>query len=94
MLAESVPGLNKDKIVETMDELMELVALEEVKIQFLNILTQIEICAQQQADIKEQRFHAVFQGNPGTGKYNLPLIQTDVDVEASSLLTSCYIFFR
>jgi len=50
---------------------MELVALEKVKEQFLDVLSQVEISALQQADMKKQRFHAVFQGNPGTGKSNL-----------------------
>ena len=65
-----------------MDELMDLVALEDVKKTFLEILSQVEICALQGADLKKQRFHAIFQGNPGTGKSNLCRIETDKNVEA------------
>jgi len=50
------------------DELMELVGLEEIKEQFLAILAKVEVCKSQEIELDEERFNAVFQGNPGTGK--------------------------
>ena len=55
---------------QEIESLMKLVALEEVKERFLDIKSKIEICRQQKASVKKDRFNAVFQGNPGTGMYN------------------------
>lgn len=48
-------------------QLMELVGLEEVKAQVLAIRDRIQICQRQRINLKKERFHIVFQGNPGTG---------------------------
>ena len=56
--------------VGVIDELMKLVALEKVKEQFLAIKSKVEICHKQKASFRGERFHAVFQGNPGTGMRN------------------------
>lgn len=53
---------------KAIDELMELVGLEQVKEKVLNISAKVEICKLQETDLKSERFHTVFQGNPGTGK--------------------------
>lgn len=49
------------------DELMELVGLEQVKEQVLAISAKVNICRRQGIDLENERFHIVFQGNPGTG---------------------------
>lgn len=53
---------------EAIDKLMRLVGLEEVKEQALAISAKVEICKLQETDLKDERFHIVFQGNPGTGE--------------------------
>lgn len=53
------------------DELMEMVGLEEVKRQFIAIKVKVETCKRQGADLKNERFNIIFQGNPGTGKHPL-----------------------
>lgn len=53
---------------EAIDKLMRLVGLEEVKEQVLAISAKVEICKLQGTDLKDERFHIVFQGNPGTGE--------------------------
>ncbi|KAL7904629.1 P-loop containing nucleoside triphosphate hydrolase protein [Trichoderma velutinum] len=55
----------KEKILS---EVRGLVGLQEVKEQFDNIESCIRICHLQQTNPRAERWHAVFQGNPGTGK--------------------------
>ncbi|KAJ4862574.1 ATPase family associated with various cellular activities (AAA) domain-containing protein [Trichoderma breve] len=55
----------KEKILS---EVRGLVGLKEVKEQFDNIESCIRICHLQQTNPRAERWHAVFQGNPGTGK--------------------------
>lgn len=50
------------------DKLMGYVGLEEVKRQFLDIKSKVDICQQQGRNLNKERFNVVFQGNPGTGK--------------------------
>ncbi|KAK3356293.1 P-loop containing nucleoside triphosphate hydrolase protein [Lasiosphaeria hispida] len=54
--------------VEAVDQVMALVGLEEVKEQVLAILKYVDVAKNQDVDVQKQRFHIVFQGNPGTGK--------------------------
>ncbi|KAK4163266.1 cbxX protein [Cladorrhinum sp. PSN259] len=56
------------EVNDAIDELMGYVGLEEVKQQFLDIKSQVDICNDQGRDLKKARFNIVFQGNPGTGK--------------------------
>ncbi|KAL7968450.1 P-loop containing nucleoside triphosphate hydrolase protein [Trichoderma sp. SZMC 28014] len=49
-------------------ELNKLVGLKEVKEQFENIESCVRICSLQGTNPRTERWHAVFQGNPGTGK--------------------------
>jgi hypothetical protein len=49
-------------------ELNKLVGLKEVKEQFDNIEGCVRICSLQGTNPRTERWHAVFQGNPGTGK--------------------------
>ncbi|KAM0265171.1 hypothetical protein ACHAQJ_000324 [Trichoderma viride] len=56
-----------------LDELMQFQGLEEVKRQFLDIKSKVDICKEQDPEgemdiLKLERFSVVFQGNPGTGK--------------------------
>lgn len=55
---------------DVIDELMRLEGLEDVKNQFLDIKSKVDLCNEQGRDLKHERFHIVFQGNPGTGKYS------------------------
>lgn len=50
------------------DELMRYEGLEEVKQQFLDIKSKVDVCKNQRRDLKQERFNIIFQGNPGTGK--------------------------
>lgn len=49
-------------------ELSKLVGLKEVKEQFDNIEGCVRICSLQGTNPRTERWHAVFQGNPGTGQ--------------------------
>ncbi|KAK3983876.1 cbxX protein [Cladorrhinum sp. PSN332] len=53
---------------DVMDELMGYVGLEDVKKQFLDIKSKVDICKEQGRKLNKERFNVVFQGNPGTGK--------------------------
>ncbi|UKZ75701.1 hypothetical protein TrVFT333_003393 [Trichoderma virens FT-333] len=55
----------KEKILA---EVKGLVGLKEVKEQFAKIESCIRICSLQGTNPRTERWHAVFQGNPGTGK--------------------------
>ncbi|KAI0451342.1 P-loop containing nucleoside triphosphate hydrolase protein [Xylaria acuta] len=52
----------------TIDDLMALTGLEEVKGKFLDIKAKIETVARQGIDMKKERMGMVMLGNPGTGK--------------------------
>ncbi|KAJ3578234.1 hypothetical protein NPX13_g2332 [Xylaria arbuscula] len=57
-----------DEENEFIDELMTYEGLEEVKRQFLNIKSMIEVSKQSGHRLSSGRFNIVLQGNPGTGK--------------------------
>ena len=50
------------------DSLMDLIGLEEVKLQILQIKAKIEVSIRQNADISKDRLNISFLGNPGTGE--------------------------
>ena len=50
------------------DSLMDLIGLEEVKLQILKIKAKIEVSIRQNADISKDRLNVSFLGNPGTGR--------------------------
>ncbi|KKZ62783.1 hypothetical protein EMCG_02894 [[Emmonsia] crescens] len=63
----------RQKLVEnakndSLDELMNMTGLEDVKSQFLMLKSKIEIVERQGTDLKHERFGIVLLGNPGTGK--------------------------
>lgn len=53
---------------DTIDAIMEMTGLEEVKAQILKFLSKIETSTRQNVSLKRERFNVVFLGNPGTGK--------------------------
>ncbi|KAL4256309.1 CbxX/CfxQ family protein [Pleurotus pulmonarius] len=61
---KSLEGAANDAI----DTLMEMTGLEEVKSQLLRIKDKVDLARRQNTSLKNERFHAVLQGNPGTGK--------------------------
>ncbi|KAJ7035057.1 AAA domain-containing protein [Mycena alexandri] len=50
------------------DEMMAMIGLEDVKAQVLKIKHKIDVVKRQNAQLNDERFNIVFQGNPGTGK--------------------------
>lgn len=52
---------------DSIDSLMRMTGLEEVKTQFLKIKARIETAQRQGTDMKDERFGIVLLGNPGTG---------------------------
>ena len=51
----------------SIDAIMDMTGLEEVKKKVLNIKTKIDASKRQNASLKQERFNAVLLGNPGTG---------------------------
>lgn len=52
---------------DAIDSMMDMVGLEEVKLQILKIKAKIDVSVRQNSDIKEDRLNVAFLGNPGTG---------------------------
>ena len=52
----------------SIDAIMDMTGLEEVKKKVLDIKTKIDVSTRQNASLKNERFNAVFLGNPGTGR--------------------------
>ena len=50
------------------ESLMDMIGLEEVKLQILQVKAKIEVSKRQNADIRRDRLNVSFLGNPGTGK--------------------------
>ena len=53
---------------DAIDSLMDMIGLEEVKLQILQIKAKIEVSLRQNADMSSDRLNISFLGNPGTGK--------------------------
>ncbi|KAK5125339.1 hypothetical protein LTR85_000448 [Meristemomyces frigidus] len=53
---------------ESLDTLMDMIGLENVKDQFLEINSRVDMAVRQNADVTKERFGAALLGNPGTGK--------------------------
>ena len=53
---------------DAIDSLMDMIGLEEVKLQILQIKAKIEVSLRQNADMSSDRLNVSFLGNPGTGK--------------------------
>ena len=51
----------------SIDAIMDMTGLEEVKRKVLNIKKKIDVGIRQNASLKQERFNAVLLGNPGTG---------------------------
>ena len=52
----------------SIDAIMDMTGLEEVKKKVLNVKTKIDLSIRQNASLKQDRFNAVLLGNPGTGR--------------------------
>ncbi|KDQ11900.1 hypothetical protein BOTBODRAFT_189574 [Botryobasidium botryosum FD-172 SS1] len=61
---KTVDGESNDAI----DAIMELVGLEEVKVQVLRVKSRIDVTKRQNTSLKHERFNTLLLGNPGTGK--------------------------
>ncbi|KAJ7126993.1 P-loop containing nucleoside triphosphate hydrolase protein [Mycena epipterygia] len=59
-----VEGASNDAI----DSIMSMIGLEDVKSQVLKIKHKIDVVKRQNAQLNDERFNIVLQGNPGTGK--------------------------
>lgn len=73
MTSPSKTEWNRRKLTEGaknqhVDELMNMPGLEAVKEQFLSIMTRVDTCRRQCANLRSERFGSVLLGNPGTGK--------------------------
>jgi hypothetical protein len=60
---KDIEGASNDSI----DCIMEMIGLEEVKAQVLRIQSKIDVTRRQNASFKDERFNIVLLGNPGTG---------------------------
>ena len=63
----------RQKIMEgasnpSIDAIMDMTGLEEVKRKVLNIKIKVDLSIRQNASLKQERFNAVLLGNPGTGE--------------------------
>lgn len=59
---------------DDIDSLMEMIGLEEVKLQILKIKARIEVSKRQNADSSKDRLNVSFLGNPGTGNIFQPTL--------------------
>lgn len=55
-----------------MDKIMEMIGLEDVKLQFLRIKSKVDTSIRQGTDIRKERLGLVLLGNPGTGICSMP----------------------
>lgn len=57
-----------------LDTLFETIGMEKVKSEFLAIKAKIDTSLRQGVNLKNERFHAVLLGNPGTGIHSEALV--------------------
>ena len=53
---------------KTLDELMAMIGLEDVKKQFLSVKSKVDTIMRQDSSLKSERFSCSLLGNPGTGE--------------------------
>ncbi|KAF7519098.1 hypothetical protein PCG10_010340 [Penicillium crustosum] len=53
---------------QEIDELVDMIGLESVKMKFLSIKAKVDVSIRQNIDLNHDRFGSVLLGNPGTGK--------------------------
>jgi len=76
------------------DAVMDMIGLEEVKLQILRIKAKVEVSIRQNSDMGQDRLNVAFMGNPGTGMFDsVPLYQleesSDFPQQARPLLLAC-----
>ena len=59
---------------DSIDAVMDMVGLEEVKLQILKIKAKIDASVRQNSDMKDDRLNVAFLGNPGTGMFTSSLL--------------------
>ena len=64
------------KTNDAIDSLMEMIGLEEVKLQILRIKAKVEATLRQNSEAKD-RLNTVFQGSPGTGSVFICIFSAD-----------------
>ena len=82
-------GRKRDPGSKAMTQLMNLTGLDAVKDHFEKIRRAVEINRLLGVDIRRERYHAVFQGNPGTGE-----LLTPTCAETLELLTYTYVLVQ
>ena len=65
-IQKRMENATNDKI----DAVMDMVGLEEVKLQILKIKAKIDASVRQNSDMKDDRLNVAFLGNPGTGMFS------------------------
>lgn len=55
---------------ESLDELMGMIGLEEVKSEFLSVKSRVDTAIRQDVSLGKERFGCSMLGNPGTGKFD------------------------
>jgi DNA replication protein DnaC len=53
---------------ESIDAIMDMIGLEEVKDQVMSIKDKIDVATRQSTDLRKERFNIAMLGNPGTGQ--------------------------
>lgn len=54
---------------EPLDELMGMIGLDEVKMEFLSVKSKVDTAIRQDVSLSKERFGCSMLGNPGTGKF-------------------------
>lgn len=65
---EEIDGYaNVDPNIDAIDQLWSLVGLHDIKSRFYDIKAKVDVAGRQKMRLENEKFNAVFMGNPGTG---------------------------